>query len=55
MHCHIGWHSSMGFALQIIENLDGIKVENPALLESTCSSYRSYANEYSIVTDDSGI
>lgn len=57
MHCHIGWHAAMGFALQIIENLDGIKdtVTNECLLEETCKAYNAYATEYDIITTDSGI
>jgi len=57
MHCHIGWHAAMGFALQIIENLDGIKdtVADTCTLQDTCKAYNEYATEYSIVTQDSGI
>lgn len=55
MHCHIGWHAAMGFALQIIEALDDIKVADTCLLKDTCQSYREYAAKYDIVTADSGI
>jgi len=57
MHCHIGWHAAMGLALQIIENLDGIKdtVTDSCLLEDTCKAYREYATEYDLTTNDSGI
>jgi len=57
LHCHIGWHAAMGFALQIIENLDGIKdtVKQPANLNDNCASYNAYAAQNGIGTADSGI
>jgi len=57
MHCHIGWHNAMGFALQIIENLAGIKdtVTDECTLLNTCKSYTAYANQDDIVTTDSGV
>lgn len=55
MHCHIGWHAAMGFALQIIEALDDIKVADTCLLKDTCQSYHEYAAKNDIVTVDSGI
>ncbi|WPG98512.1 laccase-2 [Acrodontium crateriforme] len=45
LHCHVGWHVAQGFALQIIENLDGIKdtVHNSCLLNDTCTAWKKYA------------
>jgi hypothetical protein len=50
----------MGFALQIIENMSGIKdtVKNPSQLHDTCTSWASYAKEFSVVPgnfEDSGV
>ena len=50
----------MGFALQIIENLEGIKdtVKNAKQLEDTCTSWNAYAKQYNVVPDlfeDSGV
>lgn len=57
MHCHIGWHVSMGFALQIIENLDGISktVTDSCQLDNTCLSWNKYATANHIVVEDSGV
>lgn len=57
MHCHIGWHVSMGFALQFIENQDGINdtISDSCLLDNTCATWRDWADEKGIVTDDSGV
>ena len=38
----------MGFALQIIENLEGIKVDDSCVLEETCAAWKSYANAYNV-------
>jgi FtsP/CotA-like multicopper oxidase with cupredoxin domain len=56
MHCHIGWHTSEGFALQIVERVSEI----PALIDydtfnSTCSNWSTYADEAGIEEDDSGV
>lgn len=57
MHCHIGWHAAMGFALQIIENLEGIAetVDDGEQLNGLCSSWASYATETNFVVGDAGI
>ncbi|KAF2171368.1 multicopper oxidase [Zasmidium cellare ATCC 36951] len=57
MHCHIGWHTSMGFALQIIEAQDEIKktVKNSCQLDGTCSKWHEYTKKFDIVVDDSGV
>lgn len=38
----------MGFALQIIENLAGIVIEDSCQLEDTCNAWHSYANQYNV-------
>ncbi|KAF2482404.1 laccase II [Neohortaea acidophila] len=48
MHCHIGWHNTMGFALQIVEMIDSIKIENTCQLQETCVNWLNYANANSI-------
>ncbi|KAI9708583.1 MAG: hypothetical protein M1820_003801 [Bogoriella megaspora] len=57
MHCHIGWHTSMGFAMQIIEAQDLIKptVTDSCLLDDTCKSWRKYATGNDIKVTDSGV
>ncbi|KAF2233277.1 multicopper oxidase [Viridothelium virens] len=57
MHCHIGWHTSMGFAMQIVEAQDLIKpsIDDTCLLDDTCKSWRKYANSASLTTTDSGV
>ncbi|KAI2467262.1 putative multicopper oxidase [Annulohypoxylon bovei var. microspora] len=56
MHCHIGWHASQGFGLQIVER----QAEIPPLcdatsIESTCAKWQSYVAAKEILQDDSGI
>jgi hypothetical protein len=55
MHCHIGWHVSMGFALQIIEAKDQIKETVQDSCHGTCKSWNKYAELNHIVVDDSGV
>lgn len=47
----------MGFALQIIENLEGIAdtIKFGGQIEDTCSAWTAYANANNVVTTDSGI
>jgi hypothetical protein len=47
----------MGFALQIIENLENIAdtVTHGGMIEDTCSSWTDYANAYNVFTNDSGV
>jgi hypothetical protein len=56
MHCHIGWHSSEGFALQFVERYDEIKpmIDN-SVLESTCAAWNKYVALDGVVEEDSGI
>ncbi|CAJ2512545.1 Uu.00g055600.m01.CDS01 [Anthostomella pinea] len=56
MHCHIGWHTSEGFALQFVERYDEIAAttDGDALMDS-CSTWTTFQSGQSIVQDDSGI
>lgn len=56
MHCHIGWHASQGFGLQVVER----EAEIPPLcdtssMDSTCAKWQSYVAAKGILQDDSGI
>lgn len=60
MHCHIGWHTAMGFALQFVEMQESIKtvgaLKNGCELEGTCEKWATWAaanNE--VVMADSGV
>lgn len=57
MHCHIGWHTSEGLALQFVER----ETEIPALLTSksvlqnTCAAWNNWAKGTGIKEEDSGV
>ncbi|KAI1135401.1 putative multicopper oxidase [Hypoxylon sp. FL0543] len=56
MHCHIGWHASQGFGLQVVER----EAEIPNLcdtssLDSTCAKWQRYVAAKGILQEDSGI
>ena len=56
MHCHIGWHASQGFGLQVVER----EAEIPPLCDaesigSTCERWRRYVAAKGVLQDDSGI
>ncbi|RYP04281.1 hypothetical protein DL764_004544 [Monosporascus ibericus] len=56
MHCHIGWHTSEGFALQFVVRRDEIlDLIDTTTLEDTCSAWSTYAEESSVEQDDSGV
>lgn len=56
MHCHIGWHTSEGFALQFIERYDEIKaLVDSDTLDSGCTAWTEFKEENSIEQDDSGV
>lgn len=56
MHCHIGWHTSEGFALQIVERQSEIAalVDTDRLSEG-CAAWDTYVSESGVVEDDSGV
>ena len=45
----------MGFALQIIENLDGIKdtVKHADMMDDVCNSWTDFASQYGVTTSNS--
>lgn len=56
MHCHIGWHTSEGFAMQWVVRQDDITdLIDYTSLESTCDAWDTHAATYSVVEDDSGV
>ncbi|KAI8964489.1 putative multicopper oxidase [Daldinia sp. FL1419] len=56
MHCHIGWHTSQGFALQFVERYDEIaSITDTDALTDTCSSWSSFQTSEGVDQDDSGI
>jgi FtsP/CotA-like multicopper oxidase with cupredoxin domain len=56
MHCHIGWHTDEGFALQFLEREREI---DPLIdfdaLQDNCASWNTYDATYNIDQEDSGI
>ncbi|KAI1106479.1 putative multicopper oxidase [Jackrogersella minutella] len=56
MHCHIGWHASQGFGLQIVEREAEIApICDVGGIDSTCAKWASYVARKDILQDDSGI
>ncbi|KAL4914974.1 multicopper oxidase-domain-containing protein [Aspergillus aurantiobrunneus] len=56
MHCHIGWHTTQGFALQFVERYDEIAgILDQEQLRETCDLWNGYDAEYDIPQHDSGI
>lgn len=56
MHCHIGWHTSEGFAIQFIERESEIyDLIDGDDLTSNCKAWDTYVTDDDIVEDDSGI
>ncbi|KAH8602219.1 putative extracellular dihydrogeodin oxidase/laccase [Bisporella sp. PMI_857] len=56
MHCHIGWHTSEGFALQLIERYDEIEaLTDLDTLNSTCIAWEEYAESSGVEQEDSGV
>jgi FtsP/CotA-like multicopper oxidase with cupredoxin domain len=53
LHCHIGWHVSMGFALTFIEQRNAIKPT--ANIKQQCADWKKYADAHNITQDDSGV
>ena len=56
MHCHIGWHTSEGLALQWVEresdipSLDGLDA-----MSDNCQAWSDYQSTVNVVEEDSGI
>jgi hypothetical protein len=56
LHCHIGLHASMGFALQLIEREPEIRsLIDYGTLSDTCDSWTSYVTSNKVQEDDSGV
>lgn len=56
MHCHIGWHTTEGFALQFVERESEIRdLIHPQELHSTCRTWKRYDRSHGIVQMDDGI
>lgn len=57
LHCHIGWHVSMGFALQIIEQKDKIAgtLKDSCKLQETCRTWKEFQDVRHISSEDSGL
>ncbi|KAL4861268.1 hypothetical protein BDV12DRAFT_191196 [Aspergillus spectabilis] len=56
MHCHIGWHTTEGFALQFVERKGEIRgVIDERELRRTCNNWNGYDIEYDIEQHDSGV
>ncbi|KAF7554168.1 hypothetical protein G7Z17_g3114 [Cylindrodendrum hubeiense] len=56
MHCHIGWHTSEGFALQFIERESEISaLIDSDLLGDVCTGWGTFQEEHEIEQEDSGV
>ncbi|PYH75564.1 extracellular dihydrogeodin oxidase/laccase [Aspergillus uvarum CBS 121591] len=54
MHCHIAWHTSEGFAVQLLERASEIEYDS-AQLNATCRSWQDYASAQDVIQHDSGV
>lgn len=56
MHCHIGWHTSEGLALQLVERESEIAatVDEDAI-NQTCDNWNTWQDGQNIEQEDSGI
>lgn len=56
MHCHIGWHTEEGFALQFVERYTEIAaLYNATDVKSTCGAWDDWQTNDGLVQSDSGI
>ncbi|KAL2816676.1 Cupredoxin [Aspergillus granulosus] len=56
MHCHIGFHTSEGFALQFLERYNEIEaLIDSRQLRRTCNLWNGYDEQYDIEQHDSGV
>ncbi|KAH8658262.1 multicopper oxidase [Xylariales sp. PMI_506] len=56
MHCHIGWHTSEGFALQFIERQTEItNLLDATTLQDNCEAWSTYQTDEDVTQDDSGL
>ncbi|KAK5113711.1 hypothetical protein LTR85_010728 [Meristemomyces frigidus] len=55
-HCHIGWHTAEGFALQFVERYDEIAaLYDRTALQETCEAWSTWQAGDGLVEDDSGV
>ncbi|KAG5659112.1 hypothetical protein KAF25_000314 [Fusarium avenaceum] len=55
-HCHIGWHTSEGFALQFVERADEIAgISESSYVSDVCDSWDTFQGVSSIEQEDSGV
>lgn len=56
MHCHIGWHTEEGFAIQFLERYEEArKLIDYSALHSGCKAWDEYVEESSVEQEDDGI
>ncbi len=61
MHCHIGWHASLGFSLQFHERINDLftptnhAFPDMTRLQNTCTTWSNWASAHNICQNDSGI
>lgn len=56
MHCHIGWHTSEGFALQFVERYSEIVgLTDSDRLNEGCENWESFQSTAEIEQEDSGV
>jgi hypothetical protein len=57
MHCHISWHSSQGFALQVVEFEKEIasEITHSEDLTGLCKTWDAYTPTEMYIQDDSGV
>lgn len=56
MHCHIGWHTSEGFAVQFVERYDEIAaITDSDSLSSNCAAWNTHQDDASVEQEDSGV
>lgn len=56
MHCHIGWHQSLGLDLQFVEQYDLIAglIDN-STMSDTCGGWETYLGKSGLRQDDDGV
>ncbi|KAI1363768.1 multicopper oxidase [Xylaria arbuscula] len=55
-HCHIGWHTSQGFALQLVERNSEIEaLVDLDDIQDTCATWNDYQDTNKIPQEDSGV
>lgn len=55
-HCHIGWHTSQGFALQLVERSSEIEATTDMdALQDTCANWNKYQDKTGLDQEDSGV